>query len=80
VRTAIFTSKWFHLGLTYSNGDYTDTWCESKKEVASGIIPSSIFENQDCSVRKRTVLVLNPSGFHLANWDNGVDGFICMKV
>lgn len=64
------------IAFTYDNGDMSDTWCETKTQVALRV-HASAYENPPCDVRTALVISYLSDELVPMEYSRGFHGYIC---
>jgi hypothetical protein len=78
VQSQLSFDLWIYIGMTYDNGDKTDSWCQSKALVPT-VFTDPTVNQAGISHTERNAYVLNRGGFVKYPIDTRqVDNVLCM--
>jgi hypothetical protein len=78
VQGILASNYWIYIGMTYDNGDATDTWCHSKASVPTVLTNPTLIKSVPCT--SRTAFAMGPSGLSKIKVDTeNMDRVLCMK-
>jgi hypothetical protein len=78
VQNILASNIWLYIGMTYDNGDATDTWCHSKAPVPTVLTNPTLIQSVPCT--SRTAFALAPIGLTKIKVDTeNMDRVPCMK-
>jgi hypothetical protein len=71
--------QWAQIGLTYDNGDRTDSWCHSKTVVPEGVLSWHVYDLGVAEAGVKNAVVLAPNEVKKAAWEPGNNRYFCME-